>query len=143
MFCYMEDVLVFPKDQEEHVRHLETVMTMVETSGLRLNKDKSMFRQSEFKFLGHRFTAEEILAGPEKGAAIMDMPAPTTVPLLRQAMGMVHFLGSYVPDLHRVTRPLNDLLKVDTVWLRGLAEEEAFVRMTTFVLSTPILEVHL
>ena len=39
VFFYMDDVLVFGKDQEEYDRHLETVMNIVETSGLRLNKD--------------------------------------------------------------------------------------------------------
>ena len=56
----------------------------------------------------------------------MDMPAPTTLLLLRQVMGMVHFLGSYLPDLHSVTRPPNDLLKDDTVWAWGPAQEETF-----------------
>ena len=46
-------------------------------------------------FLGHRFTADGIVADPDKVAAILDMPAPTTVPLLRQVVGMVHCLGSH------------------------------------------------
>ena len=83
VLCYMDDVLVFGKDQKEHDRRLETVMKIVEISGLRLNKDKSLFRQTELKFLCHRFTADGIVVDPEKVAAILDMPAPTTVPLLR------------------------------------------------------------
>ena len=35
---------------------------------------------------------------------------------IHEVMGMVHFLGSYLPDIHSVTRPLGDLLKYDTVW---------------------------
>ena len=78
--------------------------------------------------MGHRFTADGIVADSEKVAAILDMPAPT-VPLLRQVMGMIHFLGSYLPDLDSVTRPLNDLLLNDTVWAWGPAQEEVFVKM--------------
>ena len=44
------------------------------------------------------------------------MPAPSSVPQLRQILGVIHYLGSFLPDLHEVTRPLNDLLKADAVW---------------------------
>ena len=101
--------------RKEDDRHIETVMNIVETSGLKLNKDKCLFRQSELKFLGHRFTAEGIVADPGTVTAIMDMPAPTKVLLLRQFLGMIHFLGSYLPYIHSVTRPLNDLLKAESV----------------------------
>ncbi len=67
------------------------------------------------------------------------MPAPTTVPLLRQVMGMVHYLGSYLPDLHSITRPLNDLLKADIAWSWGPAQEEAFNKTKKLVSSTPVL----
>ena len=72
---------------------------------------------------------------PEKVAAILDMPAPTILLLLRQVIGIVHFLGSYLPDLHNVGRPLNDLLKDDTVWAWGHAQDEAFVEMKMLVAS--------
>ena len=68
-------------------------MTIIDMSGLRLNKDKYLFRQTELKFLGHRIIADGIVADPEKVADIPDMPAPTTVSLLQQVMGIVHFLG--------------------------------------------------
>ena len=112
----MDDVLVSGKGQQEHDHRLETVMKIVEMSGIRLNKDKRLFRQTKLKLLGHRFTADIIVADPEKVAAILDMPASTTVPLLRQVVGMVHFLGS-----------------------RGPAQEEAFVKTKMSEGSTPIL----
>ena len=62
-------ILVFGKDHKEHDRRLETVMKIVEMSVLRLNKGKCLFRQTELKFLGHTFTADGIVADPEKIAA--------------------------------------------------------------------------
>jgi len=139
VFCYMDDLLIYGKDIEEHDRRLQTVMNIVEASGLKLNRDKCLFRQTELKFLGHRFTDKGIVADPDKVSAILDMPAPTTVPMLRQILGMVHYLESYIPDLHTTTRPLNDLLKGDAVWSWGPAQEEAFVAMKKLVSSTPVL----
>ena len=44
VFYYMDDVLVFGKDQKEHGRRLETGMKIVEISDIRLKKDKWLFK---------------------------------------------------------------------------------------------------
>ena len=85
-------------------------MNIVDMSGLRLNTDNCLFRQTKLKLLCHRFTA------PEMVAAILD-----------------------IPDIQSVTRPLNNLRKDDTVWAWGPGQEEAFVKMKMLVASTPIL----
>ena len=108
-------------------------------SGLRLIKDKCLFRKTNLKFLGHIFTTDGIVADLEKIAAILDIPAPATVLISRQVMGMVHFLRSYLPGIHSVSRPLSDLLKDDIVWAWGPAQKEAFVKMKMLVAPTPIV----
>ena len=140
VFCYMDDILVYGRDIKEHDRRLDVVMRIVESSGLKLNRSKCLFRQTQLKFLGHKFTTDGIIvADPDKVAAILSMPAPTSVSLLRQVMGMVHYLGSYLPDLHTMTRPLNDLLKADIVWLWGPDQEAAFAKVKEMVSCTPVL----
>ena len=116
VFCYMDDILVYGRDMEEHDLRLDTVMRIVQSSGLKLKRSKCLFRQTELKFLAHKFTADGIVADPDTVAAILSMPGPTSLSSLCQVMGMVHYLRSYLPDLHTVTRPLNDLLKADTIW---------------------------
>ena len=115
VFCYMDDILIYCIDTEEHDRHVSAHRKIVITSGLKLNENKCLFkclfRQSEFKFLGQTFTAESVVVDPDKVPAILDKPAPTNVAPPRQFMGMVHYLGSHLPDLHNVKRPLNKLLK--------------------------------
>ena len=60
---------------------------------LKLNKEKCVFAQSELKFLGHKFTKSGIEQEGNNVSAILEMPEPTSVPLLRQIMGMVHYLA--------------------------------------------------
>ena len=67
------------------------------------------------------------------------MPAPSSVPQLRQILGMIHYLGSFLPDLHVVTRPLNDLLKADAVWFWGPDQEQSFNAVKALVSAAPVL----
>ena len=91
--------------------------------------------------MGHRFTADGTVAEKkeEMVAAVLKMSAPTTMPLLRHVIGMVHFLSSYLQDMHSIRRPVNDLIKDNAVWAWGPAQDEACVKMKTLVASTPIM----
>lgn len=44
-------------------------------------------------------------------------------------MGMVHYLGRYLPNLADVTCPLNDLLRADKALVWGQAQEQAFTKV--------------
>ena len=91
-----------------------------------VNWDKSVIRQSKLVFIGHQFGSDGIQPDSEKVAAIVDMPPPSSVTQLRQFLGMINYLGSYLPDLHRVLKPLNDLLRNDVLFQWGPAQDEAF-----------------
>ena len=53
VICYQDDVVVFGRNREEHAENLTKVIERLRKSGLKLNKDKSSFGQSEIEFLGH------------------------------------------------------------------------------------------
>ena len=135
----MDDVLIYGTTPKEHDDRLAVVLDVLKRAGLVLNQEKCSYRQRELKFLGHRFTKDGISADPEKVEAIVKMPPPSSVSQLRQILGMVHYLGSYLSDLHVVTRPLNDLLRVDVEWIWGSAQKEAFKKMKSLISSSPVL----
>ena len=139
VFTYMDDILIYGKDKTEHDERLNKVLKVLASAGLKLNRDKSVIGQSHLKFLGHVFDANGIRSCPDKVRAILEMPAPSSVPQLRQILGMVHYLGSFLPDLHEVTRPLNDLLKADAVWFWGPHQEQSFNAVKALVSAAPVL----
>ena len=139
VFVYMDDILVFGKDTIEHDGRLSKVLETLDHAGLQLNQEKCLYRKSELKFLGHLFSKKGIRADPEKVKAIEELPPPDSVTKVRQFMGMVHYLGSYLPHLNSVTGPLNDLLKSDSEWTWDAAQEDAFRKTKELISSTPVL----
>ena len=51
--CYLDDIVVIGRTLAEHDSNLCKVLEAIEKSGLKLNKDKCVFRQKKIKFLGH------------------------------------------------------------------------------------------
>lgn len=139
VFVYMDDVLVYGKDEAEHEYRLSKVLETLDHAGLQLNREKCQFRKKELKFLGHLFSQEGVKADPDKVSAILQMSPPESVTQLRQFMGMVHYLGSYLPNLNSVTSPLNDLLKSDRQWSWDSPQQEAFNETKQLIASTPVL----
>uniref|UniRef100_H2ZXM7 ribonuclease H n=1 Tax=Latimeria chalumnae TaxID=7897 RepID=H2ZXM7_LATCH len=124
VFAYMDDMLVCGNTEEEHDKRLTSVLQTIEMAGLRLNKDKSLLRQKQLYYLGHCIDQHGTSANPEKVRAISEMASPTSVPELRRILGMVHYLGIYLPNLSEITRPLNELLKSDIAWYWGSSQEQ-------------------
>ena len=52
---------------------------------------------------------------------------------------MVNHLGQYLPHLSTVTKPLNDLLKRDSIWNWGYEQQNAFTNVKAMVTSAPTL----
>ena len=116
VLCQMDDVLIFGRDQAEHDRRLQAVLTRIEKARVTLNPQKCEFRKDKLTFLGHVIDANGITADPEKTKAIVEMNPPTNIPELRRFLGMVNQLGKFTPKLAEMTQPLRELLSKSKSW---------------------------
>ena len=71
--------------------------------------------------------------------AIQEMKSPDDIHQLRRFLGMVNYLGHFVKDLARFTKPLNELLCKDIVWTWGDDHEKAFTELKQLISFTPVL----
>ena len=62
---------------------------------------------------------------PTKLDAILKMEDPQNVSQLRRWLGMVNYLGRFIPNLSEELKPLNSLLRKDCVWTWGPAQDTA------------------
>ncbi|KAI2648690.1 Transposon Ty3-G Gag-Pol polyprotein [Labeo rohita] len=138
----MDDILVFGRDKEEHDRNLKAVLKSIRESGLKLNKEKCHFGKSEIQFFGHIIGKDGICPDTNKVRAITELPCPTNLTELRQVLGMVNYLGKFLPGLSSVLHPMTELLKGDTVWTWGVAQTQAFNRVKSMLTTAPVLALY-
>lgn len=50
---YLEDIIVFSRNVEEHLQHLQTVLGMLQNAGISLKLKKCFFLQKRVDYLGH------------------------------------------------------------------------------------------
>ena len=137
---YQDDIVIAGSDVKEHDEHLDSVLKIIKDYGLKLNKSKCIFRTKPLKFLGHIFEKDGMSPDVAKVKAVQNMPVPNNVTELRRILGMIHYLGAYLPKLATVIQPMNELLHKDTAWSWGPTQEKSFNEVKCLLTSAPVLQ---
>ena len=137
--CRMDDILVMGRDQAEHDQRLKQVLDRLVERKLTLNLEKCLFSQSRLQYLGQIIDSEGIRKDPSKVKAIADMAEPQDIASLRRFLGLVNHLMKFCPNLAEKTKPLRDLLKKDSSWVWGPAQQEAFQQLKADMASEQVL----
>jgi len=73
---YLDDITVFSKSDDEHLKHLRQTFQKCRKFGLSLNPKKSHFAVQEGRLLGHLVSADGIRIDPERVKAILKISLP-------------------------------------------------------------------
>ncbi|XP_046868367.1 uncharacterized protein LOC124460828 [Drosophila willistoni] len=103
-----------------------TTRQIFDTHNVVLNKQKCVYKTTKLKFLGHILSDHGIEADPEKVKVITDFRAPKTKEETRSFLGLVTYVGKFIPDLANTTEPLKRLIKANTKFDWTNKEQQAF-----------------
>ncbi|GKA55845.1 putative reverse transcriptase domain-containing protein [Tanacetum coccineum] len=78
VIVFVDDILVYSKDKEEHGKHLKTVLELLKKEGLYAKFSKCDFWLDSVQFLGHVIDHNGVHVDPAKIKAIRNWAAPTT-----------------------------------------------------------------
>ena len=64
--AYLDDVIIFSETAEQHLKHIQIVLTRLKQANLKLKKSKCTFFKKELHYLGHLLTTDGIKPQTEK-----------------------------------------------------------------------------
>lgn len=124
-----DDITVYGDTQEEHDENLRKLMERAREKGLIFNPAKCKISQNHITFFGNVYSSEGVSPDPAKVTAIKQIMRPTCVKELQSFLGMVTYLGPYIPKLSECTAPLRTLLQKDVDFQWHNEQEIAFQRI--------------
>ncbi|GBG73683.1 hypothetical protein CBR_g17025 [Chara braunii] len=116
VIVYLDDILIFSKIVEEHVAHLDKVLSLLRQHKFKINGEKCEFGRTRVLYLGHEISAEGLKPDDAKVASIRDWPRPQSVTEMRSFLGMTGYYRTFVKNYSVVAAPLTDLTRLDTLW---------------------------
>lgn len=135
----VDDILIWGRTEEEHDRRLQAVLQRCREVNLRLNKEKCKFSQSQVKYLGHILSPEGLSIDPTRVQDILALPRPSNVGELKSFLGVVNYLGKFIPHMSDTSAPLRQLLKKEAAWSWTEEHDKSFTALRTALTVAPTL----
>lgn len=139
VLVYMDDLIIFSKSFEDHIRHLRFVFQRLSDYNVHLNPKKCHFAQEEIEYLGHVISTKGILPHPNKLRAISDMPAPTNLKEVRAFLGLAGYYRRFIKDFASIGEPLYRLTRKNAVFDWTPECQQAFDTFKHLLVNPPIL----
>jgi hypothetical protein len=141
VFCtaYLDDILIYSKTRQEHVKHVNLVLDRLKSAGLYANIKKCEFFTSEVKFLGLIVGSEGIRMDPDKVKAITEWRSPTCLTDVQAFIGFANFYRRFIAGFSKIIGPMVNLTKKGVQFLWNKSCQSAFERLKQAFVDAPIL----
>lgn len=106
VIVFIDDILVYSKNEEEHAEHLASVLRLLREHQLYAKISKCNFFQMEMHYLRHVISKEGIVVDPKKIRAIMEWEAPKNVDEVRSFMGLASYYMRFIKNFSRIAYPI-------------------------------------
>ena len=106
--AYLDDIIIFSKNEAEHLKHIEIIFQKLKEAGLKLKESKCDFFKKEIHYLGHLISDKGIYPLPEKLDTIRNMPKPRNPKEIKQFLGLCGYYRKFVPRF----ADISDILQI-------------------------------
>ena len=139
---YLDDVIIFSKDAQTYLRHVEEVLRLLRKMGVTLKLRKRAFFQPKVDYLGHVITPGKLSVAVHNSKAFAKAVFPRTVTQLRSLLGAANKYRRFVQKYWDITLPLNYISRKDAesdCENPTKEQKKAFETLKTQLISPPIL----
>ncbi|CAI7787943.1 unnamed protein product [Closterium sp. NIES-54] len=138
---FIDDLLVYSRTREEHLKHLELVLARLSEHRLYAKRSKCEFAKTKLSFLGHVISHGKLEVDNSKVAVLKQWKQPSTLKEVQAFLGLANYYRWFVKGLAAVAAPLTDLLRKDSSFSWGPLQQQALEQLKTSLTSPPALAV--
>jgi hypothetical protein len=113
VIIFIEDILVYSKNPQEHTQHLRIVLDVLRDKQLYAKFSKCKFWLSKVKFLGHVISQGGVAVDQSKVEAIQNWTRPKNVSEVRSFLGLAGYYRRFIMNFSQLALPLTRLTGKD------------------------------
>ncbi|KAI3364204.1 hypothetical protein L3Q82_010812 [Scortum barcoo] len=131
VLVYLDDILIFSRNKEEHVHHVQAVLQRLLENSLFVKAEKCEFHASSVSFLGFIVGRGSLQMDPAKVSAVASWPTPSSRKQLQRFLGFANFYRRFIRVYSTVAAPLTALTSSKVTFQWSVAANEAFDALKT------------
>ena len=131
-----DDIVVYGTSEEDHDVYLINLLNVAQVEGLVWNSKKLELKHPRVSFFGAKYSAEGMHPCPKKIQGITEMSPPIDKQQLASFIGMVTYMGNFMPHLSYQTEPLWAVLKQDSVFHWDQMANSSFQKIKDLIAKT-------
>lgn len=135
---WADDVVIYSKTKEEHVRHVMQVMQKLDEAGFCISRHKLELFHTQVSWLGYDIDENGIRIGAERVQALQNLARPGNPKQLMSVLGLFNYLSSHIVNYAKMAKPLRDLQKAEK-WKWTEECEEAFKKIKEVITHAPTI----
>ena len=136
---YFDDILIYSKSLDDHVKHIQCVLAVLREQQLYANIEKCTFCTDKIVFLGFVVLGQGVEVDQEKIKAVQEWTPPQNMSQVRSFHGLAGFCQRFVRDFSTITAPMNELTKKEVPFEWEEAHRRAFDELKKKLTTAPVL----
>ncbi len=108
---YIDDVIVFGRDESEFLNHLEQVLQRLQERNVSLNPKKCYLGGKEIEFVGHVIDSEGLRMSDSKRLKVIEFKKPVVAKGLKSFLGLANYFRDHIRNHSLIVRPLQDMIR--------------------------------
>ena len=109
IIVYLDDILIYSKNQEEHDIHVRRALEWLREYGLYAKLEKCSFDQHQVDILGYTVSSTGISMDPVKVQTFLVWQTPQSVRGVQYFLGFANFYRKFLKDYSKILLPRTQL----------------------------------
>ena len=136
---FIDEILVYSKDAQEHEQHLRIVLETLREKKLYAKLSKCDFLLKKVSFLGHIVSAEGKRVDPAKIEAVMNWKSPQNVTEVKSFLGLAGYYRRFVRGFSVIASPFTKLLRKGIKFEWTDKCQNSFEQLKGMLVEAPVL----
>jgi hypothetical protein len=136
---FIDDILIFSKNEEEHAEHLRLVLQKLREHKLYAKRSKCEFWLKEVSFLGHVVSNGGIAVDPSKVQDVLNWKAPVNASEIRSFLGLAGYYRRFIEGFSKLAKPMTALLEKNAKFVWSDKCQANFEELKKRLTTAPVL----
>jgi hypothetical protein len=136
---FIDDILIFSKNEEEHDKHLRMVLQKLRENQLYAKLNKCEFWLTEVSFFGHIISAGGIFVDPSKVKDVLSWNKLQNVSEVRSFPGLTGYYRRFIKGFSKISKPMTELLTKGKTFEWMPRCEASFQELKKWLTTAPVL----